>query len=575
MVRTKPLISLCYTSCRPSYIKLVSEMWINKATRGDIEVVIAVDAGNDKALAAAKKVPNAKVFIQESEPFNCVKGWNLAAEKSEGELIICIADDFVPPQGWDQEILNVRTDPEDLAEARRAAGMNYPSWIEDSKCVWVNDGFNTTIATLSILTRKRYNQFGYVFYPGYESMFCDTEYTEKAKLDGAMIDARHLVIEHVHPAAGKRAQDAADNVHASKERWQRGETLFNMRKDAGFPNDLGPTVGEAVEQVETPGRKYAAYIQAIKDDFCLWEVCYRLYEDGVRSFFFCIPDQYWSGEPVPVEESDQVRGVAERVAKELEDVEVSVQTFRVDQYRQEGRPRIQVETHLRNDSLNWIRSCGYQHILIVDGDELWKKGLLKLVDATITQTGADAVACHMIPTVGLPGYPVDNAQDKVTVYIGNGQSFRDCRSPNGKIATMGFYGVYHFTATRKTMQEIIDKHRNSGHYDDANYDFEGWIANTLPHARPGLKNAHMYIPYQIWPELRAWSRKELSDIPESLHEYLGMEGVVEHVEERVIPQARVDSQPSQSGATTAHGAPKVTPMSFGRLKRPNLYGRAT
>jgi hypothetical protein len=75
------------------------------------------------------------------------------------------------------------------------------------------------------------------------------------------------------------------------------------------------------------------------------------------------------------------------------------------------------------------------------------------------------------------------------------------------------------------MQEIIDKHRTSGHYDDPAYDFEGWIANTLPNAKPGLINAHMYRPYQIWPRVRKWTKYEIDDIPESIHPYIDTQNI--------------------------------------------------
>jgi hypothetical protein len=71
------------------------------------------------------------------------------------------------------------------------------------------------------------------------------------------------------------------------------------------------------------------------------------------------------------------------------------------------------------------------------------------------------------------------------------------------------------------MDEIIAKHRDSGHYDDPEYDFEGWLRNILPNIKPGMKNVHMYRGYQIWPEIREWTREEFDNIPSSLWKYLG------------------------------------------------------
>jgi hypothetical protein len=72
------------------------------------------------------------------------------------------------------------------------------------------------------------------------------------------------------------------------------------------------------------------------------------------------------------------------------------------------------------------------------------------------------------------------------------------------------------------MKEIVEKHLNSGHYGDSDYDFDGWIKNVLPKIKPGLRNVHMFKRYQIWPIVRNWRLDELEDIPLTLHQYLGM-----------------------------------------------------
>ena len=183
--------------------------------------------------------------------------------------------------------------------------------------------------------------------------------------------------------------------------------------------------------------------------------------------------------------------------------------------------RIQVETEVRNASLAWLKEAGFDHALIVDGDELWLRGLMADVDEAVRYASPDAMACRMIPVIGLPGYPIEGAEDKVTIYIKTSMKFRNCRSPVCQTSLLNRHGVVHFTATRKTMEEIIIKHRESGHYDDPSYDFEGWISNVLPNAKPGLKNAHMYKPMQIWPMIRNWTREELVQLPQSLHQYIG------------------------------------------------------
>jgi len=51
---------------------------------------------------------------------------------------------------------------------------------------------------------------------------------------------------------------------------------------------------------------------------------------------------------------------------------------------------IQVETHARNEALSWIRARGFNHILVVDGDELWRRGTMA---ALLTQSTTSSTVC--------------------------------------------------------------------------------------------------------------------------------------------------------------------------------------
>lgn len=503
---SEPVFSLAYTSVREQMIGPVVEMW-RKAASGKytIEVVIGVDGNNPLCIAAANAVPDAKVVIQGEEPFNSTRGWNAAAAATTGKVIICVADDFRPCLAWDEKMFTLKT-----------------QWMDEDWVVHTEDGYVHNLCVLSILTRKRYDRFGYVFYPQYESLFSDTEFTEVAYLEGRVINAKHILMEHMHPDCGKRPRDDFDSKHASKSRWNMGEMLFNYRKNVGFPVDDGPkatiTSTPAPAEKLNPYLQYAAYLQATRDDLCLNEVCQRLFDEGVRAFFFCIPDEYWSGKPTPQEEVEQVRDAGERLRKQGANVWTKI--FSVVDYRFPGDSRIVVETRVRNDALLWVRQNGFTKICVVDGDELWPKGMLGLIQEVVSTVNPLAISLPMIPVLGFPGYPVHGAADRVISYVGHGCSFRDCRTPVGQVYYENRATVYHFTSTRKTMEETIEKHRQSGHFDDPEYDFEGWLRNTLPNVKPGMKNAHMYRRYQIWPEVRAWKPEELQEIPATIHPYL-------------------------------------------------------
>lgn len=516
---TEPTFSLAYTSARAAEIPRVVNLWLKRAQqRAQVEVVIAVDEGNAETLAAAKTVeaPGVKVVLNTGAK-TCVAGWNTAAAATTGKVIICVADDFNPPPNWDTLLLGLKPD----------------NWIDGEYVVHTEDGYVHDIFVLSILTRKRYERYGYVFYPKYLSLFCDTEFGAVAQRDGVVIEARHLLFEHQHPDCQKRQRDNTDLVHASKERWAAGEQLFNFRRILNFPLDDGPKAivytkkEEPAAKVESSD-EYVAYMQVTRDDFCLAEVCIRLYEEGVRKIFWSQPDEYWSGEPIEPVFSSQLDEVAQDLKARVPDLVLVRKTFRVKSFRMPGASRIETETLVRNESLDWVRSQGYHHILIVDGDELWLPGTLSIIKKFV-QEGHQALSMHMIPSIGLPGYPVDQATDVAVVYIGGNQSFKCCRSPHCRQVIIRLNQVIHFTGTRRTMEETITKHRRGGHYDDPDYDFETWIKDVLPHIKPGfvykwpngLEGLHMYKKWQIWPRVRNWRPEERAAIPVSLHSYLG------------------------------------------------------
>lgn len=506
-IMTQPTFSLAYTSVRADLIASVVDLWRKTASgKHDIEVVISVDANNEKAIAEARKVPNAKVVVQPEAPFNCVRGWNLAAAYTTGKVIIAVADDFKPCVDWDEKMFTLKT-----------------GWVDEDWTVHTEDGYVHNLMVLSILTRKRYERFGYLFYPGYESIFCDTEFTEVAYMEGRVINAKHILMEHMHPDCNKRPRDDFDLTHASRDRWNRGEMLFNFRKHRNFPKDVEPTpVKPQATDVSSQFSKFAVYMQATRDDLCLREVVGRLFDEGIRNFFFCIPDEYWSGKPTPQSDIQQVLDAAEWL-RSL-GAKAMTKIFCVADFRFPGDSRIVVETRVRNDSLAWVRQNGFTNICVVDSDELWPKGSLAVIKELVEKSNPLAISLPMIPVVGFPGYPIQGATDRVISYVGQSCVFRDCRTPIGQVYYENRVMVYHFTSTRRTMEETIEKHRQSGHFDDPEYDFEGWLKNVLPNIKPGMKNAHMFKRYQIWPEVRAWKPEELSDIPQTIHQYLAING---------------------------------------------------
>jgi hypothetical protein len=67
--------------------------------------------------------------------------------------------------------------------------------------IYFNDGFvGDKFSTMSIIGRKYYDKFNYIYHPSYYSLWCDNEYTEVAKRNQKILYFNENIYRHNHPA---------------------------------------------------------------------------------------------------------------------------------------------------------------------------------------------------------------------------------------------------------------------------------------------------------------------------------------------------------------------------------------
>jgi hypothetical protein len=67
--------------------------------------------------------------------------------------------------------------------------------------IYFNDGFTgERLSTMSIIGRKYYDKFNYIYHPSYHSLWCDNEYTEVAKRSEKIIYFHERIFNHNHPS---------------------------------------------------------------------------------------------------------------------------------------------------------------------------------------------------------------------------------------------------------------------------------------------------------------------------------------------------------------------------------------
>lgn len=229
-----PLFSILHSSARPDKWREIYDAWMKAAVHPEqVEYVLCVDerwgfvahAGNVQCADGSTLVT---VF---NEGRRCyVDGVNTAAKFSSGRILIVNADDQYPCEGWDRLIENEVSDATTRVDYRGLVVRVSTGTPDEHK---------RRIMVMPILSRPRYEKLGYIFYPGYESMFADRDFVEEAERDGVIIEARELpVFPHRHPLFDHSVRkpgipwnetDPQYQAQNRKEAWDTGLKLFAER----------------------------------------------------------------------------------------------------------------------------------------------------------------------------------------------------------------------------------------------------------------------------------------------------------------------------------------------------------
>jgi hypothetical protein len=208
------LISVCYTSARPHLVPDLVHEWIARAVDADaIEFVVTIDADRAGDLQAVASLPRTRLFLNRARPC-CVDGWNLAARKARGSILIQCSDDLHPPQNWDARVR------ERLADGTRVGVLA------------TSDGLTAALQFIphAILSRRYYTEFGYLFHEAYWSMWSDNELTAVAHRRNAVIDALDIRFAHTHG----QYNDEVRTRHEAPAFHGDGQQTFYFREQRGF-----------------------------------------------------------------------------------------------------------------------------------------------------------------------------------------------------------------------------------------------------------------------------------------------------------------------------------------------------
>jgi len=143
-----------------------------------------------------------------SDNHNVVEAANIGAKNCKGDILVLVSDDFECYPDWDIDLINHYTE-------------------NKNNVLKTNDGLQGWIVTLPIMDREYYESCGYIYYPEYKHMFCDTEMTHKAELEGKLHKRMDLLFKHNHYTQGETKKDEVnDKANAT---WEQGEKIYLER----------------------------------------------------------------------------------------------------------------------------------------------------------------------------------------------------------------------------------------------------------------------------------------------------------------------------------------------------------
>lgn len=208
-------LSILYTTGRPDKAESVIREWKKSITLPDTEIVLSTKE--------RMHIPDV-VCVEYGErcPDNAVAGWNYAAEFATGDVFMCISDDLTPrSKGFDKQIVDwAKTSDKDMK----------------ALLIWSSDRiYRKRIGLIArnimyhpVIKKVIFDEWGYIYHPGFTSMFCDNTLTWM--LDGKTDEDFTIQFDHQH----RIFNDDVMKKHEHPNAYRVGQELINKLNNVRF-----------------------------------------------------------------------------------------------------------------------------------------------------------------------------------------------------------------------------------------------------------------------------------------------------------------------------------------------------
>jgi hypothetical protein len=147
-----------------------------------------------------------------------IEAVNADLDKFYFDIVLLASDDMIPTvKGYDTIIKNKMRE-------------HYP---DTDGVLWFNDGYQgNKLNTLSIMGKKYYDRFNYIYSPDYLSVWCDNEFMDVANILNKQTYFDEVIIKHEHPDWGFGNRDDIHVLNSKHEAHDR--MVYTNRKNNNF-----------------------------------------------------------------------------------------------------------------------------------------------------------------------------------------------------------------------------------------------------------------------------------------------------------------------------------------------------
>lgn len=218
---TPPDFSLLHATRGRSAAALeMRQLWLDRASRlHPIQYIFSCDEDDPDPIKHAGLPVGTKLIVGKNR--GNVDAYNRAAYASNGDILVQVHDDLVPPWNWDREI---KARIGDWAEP---AVLHVSDGVDPS----VNAG-KPDLLTVLIGTRPWFERAGYFWHPSFVSIGCDDHMTALAKKEGVVVEATDLVFEH-HWGGSDRDETQRHSYRPAN--WEVGRLALKAQEERGLP----------------------------------------------------------------------------------------------------------------------------------------------------------------------------------------------------------------------------------------------------------------------------------------------------------------------------------------------------